>query len=371
MPNAYKRQLVDENGDYIYPVVNEGDDKVPVDSTDITGYSGTILDLVKGIYPEGYHRWYTTTDGGASNITDRPTGTSGQGFVLEAFKCRDYNGSNNSKYRLVCRKSGDTSEWVAVMFTSDTSITWVQNIAATGGTLTGRLKWKDSNALQAFSGNPPFLIGMESFANGGETKYVSLDNARNAILSDGSVTEARLARAVKSPVLLYESTGSGTGTTAGWQPKVPVSTYVWDSSTSKSKYSKVVLEIVAEPADGTEASSRNIRALNASSSTLNTFQVGHECWGTTFNNIRRDSSEIVSAKIAASNSVYWKVELYCHVGANYVPFDAIAFGGTSSDVGMQRFTGRIKTAISNVGYLQLSNSFTVKNYYKVRLWGYV
>lgn len=193
MPNAYKRQLVDENGDYIYPVVNEGDDKVPVDSTDITGYSGTILDLVKGIYPEGYHRWYTTTDDGASNITDRPTGTSGQGFVLEAFKCRDYNGSNNSKYRLVCRKSGDTSEWVAAMFTSDTSITWVQNIAATGGTLTGRLKWKDSNALQAFSGNPPYLIGMESFANGGETKYVSLDNARNAILSNGSVTTAKIA----------------------------------------------------------------------------------------------------------------------------------------------------------------------------------
>lgn len=102
--------------------------KVDVNSTIIDNYSGTILDLVKGIYPKGYHRWYTTTDGATQYITDRPTGTENKGLVIEAFKTRDYTASSYS-YRVVARTSKNRETYETYLNseeTATTAFTWAR-----------------------------------------------------------------------------------------------------------------------------------------------------------------------------------------------------------------------------------------------------
>lgn len=104
---------------------------VPVESTNIDGYSGTIFDLVKNIYPQHYHRWYTTTDGATQNITDRPTGTTNLSFVLEAFLVRNYTGSSQ-RYRVICRTSaqgtGVVDTYETVVDREATSLQWCKLI---------------------------------------------------------------------------------------------------------------------------------------------------------------------------------------------------------------------------------------------------
>lgn len=54
-----------------------------------------------------------------------------------------------------------------------------------GGTMTGPLKFRDQTIPQ-FSGNPPYLLGIESFASGGDVKWQRVDsvNVGRATLSD-------------------------------------------------------------------------------------------------------------------------------------------------------------------------------------------
>lgn len=105
-------------------------EKVDIASTNIDNYSGTLADLVKGIYPEGYHRWYTTTNGATANITDRPAVNGQTGFVMEAFKCRDYTTSDYCYRVVVYSARSNTTDltdftYTGYVMTSTTSISWL------------------------------------------------------------------------------------------------------------------------------------------------------------------------------------------------------------------------------------------------------
>ena len=105
-------------------------EKVDIASTNIDDYSGTLADLVKGIYPAGYHRWYTTINGSVANITDRPAVNGQTGFVMEAFKCRD-NTTSDYCYRVVAYSArSNTTDLTDFTYTgyviaSTTSISWL------------------------------------------------------------------------------------------------------------------------------------------------------------------------------------------------------------------------------------------------------
>lgn len=119
--SAWRRILTTDDGTI--------SDKVDIASTDITDHAGTIADLVNGIYPEGYHRWYTQTNSGAANITDRPT-TTNYGFVLEAFLVRNYT-TSDYEYRVVCRTmSVDNQTYEGYVQKSTTSVNnWKKVVA--------------------------------------------------------------------------------------------------------------------------------------------------------------------------------------------------------------------------------------------------
>ena len=61
-----------------------------------------------------------------------------------------------------------------------------------GGTLTGALHWTN-DSLSQFSSNPPYLLGIESFANGGTTKWKAVGN-----ISVGSAASATYAVTAKN-----------------------------------------------------------------------------------------------------------------------------------------------------------------------------
>lgn len=107
--------------------------KVDVASENIDNYSGTLAAKVQSIYPAGYHRWYTTTNGSTANITDRPT-TINMGFVLEAFLERD-NNSTDWAYKVVCYTSYDDNQnYVGYVRNNTSSITW-QKLLHSGSTI--------------------------------------------------------------------------------------------------------------------------------------------------------------------------------------------------------------------------------------------
>lgn len=60
-----------------------------------------------------------------------------------------------------------------------------------GGTITGNIKWEGDYALPRFSGEPGFLLGIESFANGGVTKWQHAGS-----VNVGTATKLKTARTI-------------------------------------------------------------------------------------------------------------------------------------------------------------------------------
>lgn len=101
--------------------------KVDISNIDLTGRTVTLLSLVKELGAAGIHyaRWYSTTDGGTSGISDKPTGNTNAGFVCEAF-CNRYNSDSDYRYALICWVQNNTQPYVALIDAAATAITWVQ-----------------------------------------------------------------------------------------------------------------------------------------------------------------------------------------------------------------------------------------------------
>ena len=86
-------------------------------------------------------------------------------------------------------------------------------LQTSGGKMTGPLTWNDSTALPQFSGAPQYILGIESFANGGTTKWasassVSVGSATNA--TNSTKVAAKLAATTKTYLLGTSTAITGT-----------------------------------------------------------------------------------------------------------------------------------------------------------------
>lgn len=90
----------------------------------LEGQSTTILAQVQSLASNNIHykRFYTSSDGGSANISDKPTGTTTAGFMLEAY-CNRYASSSDWRYVVLCYVQANKPK-IAWIKTSDTSISW-------------------------------------------------------------------------------------------------------------------------------------------------------------------------------------------------------------------------------------------------------
>ena len=100
------------------------DAKVDIANASLESQSTTILAQVQTLASNNIHykRFYTKSDGGSANISDKPTGTTNGGFMLEAY-CNRYVSSSDWRYVVLCyvQVSKPKIAWIK---TGDTSISW-------------------------------------------------------------------------------------------------------------------------------------------------------------------------------------------------------------------------------------------------------
>jgi len=139
-PTASSTKAVTSGG-----VNNALDKKVNIANVDISGQSTTILALVQTMATSQIHykRFYTSSDGGSANISDKPTGTTNAGFMFEAY-CNRYVSSSDWRYVVLCYvqanrpkiawiKNGDTSiSWQDLNTNTDTKVTQTADNSSTG-----------------------------------------------------------------------------------------------------------------------------------------------------------------------------------------------------------------------------------------------
>ena len=81
-------------------------------------------------------------------------------------------------------------------------------LPTSGGTITGPLKF---TAMNAFEGNPSYILGIESFADGGELKYKPVSNLKVGYASTAdTATTATSATSATSATKLTSNAGSAT-----------------------------------------------------------------------------------------------------------------------------------------------------------------
>jgi len=102
------------------------DGKVKIANTSLEAQTTTLLAQVQAMAAAGTHyaRFYTRTDGGSANISDKPESGS-KGFVCEVV-CKRYNNSSDYRYNLTCWVQGSSSPYVASVGNSTTGITWTK-----------------------------------------------------------------------------------------------------------------------------------------------------------------------------------------------------------------------------------------------------
>ena len=121
------------------------DKKVDIANVNLDSQSTTILAQVQSMASSQIHykRFYTSSDGGSANISDKPTGTTNGGFMLEAY-CNGYVSASDWRYVVLCYvqatrpkiawiKSGDTSiSWQDLNTNTDTKVTQTADDSSTG-----------------------------------------------------------------------------------------------------------------------------------------------------------------------------------------------------------------------------------------------
>lgn len=94
-------------------------------SIDLTGQTKDLLTLTKalGAARTDYARWVCRTDGGSSNISNKPTGSTNASFVCEA-TCSRWATSSDYTYQLVCWVQGQSNPYVSSVATNASGISW-------------------------------------------------------------------------------------------------------------------------------------------------------------------------------------------------------------------------------------------------------
>lgn len=102
------------------------DGKVNIANTSLESLTTTLLAQVQAMAAAGTHyaRFYTKSDGGSANISDKPESGS-KGFVCEVV-CKRYVGLSDYRYNLTCWVQGSSSPYIATVGSGTTSITWTQ-----------------------------------------------------------------------------------------------------------------------------------------------------------------------------------------------------------------------------------------------------
>lgn len=94
---------------------------------DITDTSTSILNRVKDLASHQIYQatWFSRTDGGTANISDKPTGSTQAGFVCYA-TCNRWVSSTDWRYVLTCYVQLNGNYFYTAVTNSTTSITWQQ-----------------------------------------------------------------------------------------------------------------------------------------------------------------------------------------------------------------------------------------------------
>lgn len=106
--------------------------KVDIANIDLSNQTTTLLSKIKALGPAGidYARFYTTTDGGSSGISDKPTGPTNAGFACEVF-CNRRNNESDYRYVVICWVQSTAQPYVATVDATTTMILWNQLAAKT------------------------------------------------------------------------------------------------------------------------------------------------------------------------------------------------------------------------------------------------
>ena len=97
---------------------------------DITDYSGTLLSKVKALGTNGTYKaiWFSRTDGGTANISDKPTGSNNAGFVCIA-TCNRWASNSDYRYYVECYVQADRTGYYGIVENGTSSITWLRQYA--------------------------------------------------------------------------------------------------------------------------------------------------------------------------------------------------------------------------------------------------
>ena len=138
------------------------DGKVDIANISLEGQTTTLLSKVQSMGTAGTHyaRYYTKTDGGSANISDKPESGS-KGFVCEVI-CKRNNGASDYRYQLICWVQGDNNPYVASVQTNSTSISWSRLNTNTDTKVT---QTKDDSGTTAY----PLLMAGATDPNGSAT----------------------------------------------------------------------------------------------------------------------------------------------------------------------------------------------------------
>lgn len=100
------------------------DKKVDIAHVSLESQSTTILAQVQSLASNNinYKRFYTKTDGGSATISDKPTGTTNAGFMLEAY-CNRYASASDWRYVVLCYVQANKPK-IAWITNGTTSISW-------------------------------------------------------------------------------------------------------------------------------------------------------------------------------------------------------------------------------------------------------
>ncbi len=143
---------------------------------DITGTSTSLLNRTKDLANNSIYQavWFSRTDGGTSNIIDKPTGNTNTGFICYA-NCNRWVSTSDWRYILTAYAGTSSDVYVAVVTQGSTGIDWKRptnkvptnhaSSATTYGVGTGSnyghcktinnlttSSYSDGNALSAYQG---------------------------------------------------------------------------------------------------------------------------------------------------------------------------------------------------------------------------
>ena len=121
------------------------ENKINIKSINLTGTTANILSLAQSLGVDNIHyaRWFSASDGGASNISGLPI--SGKSFVCEAICMRRISATDYG-YHLTCYIENTAEPYVAVIRATTTEIGWhlvslkeelSTKYDKTGGTISG------------------------------------------------------------------------------------------------------------------------------------------------------------------------------------------------------------------------------------------